>query len=129
MSRSEAWGVGMGIILLNVQRNELFIRDGDKGGRGRNSFFPFPPCPNVVNVRSQAPTQKTKNAVDRRQNNTNVKAVSARHCAATSVRTTQSLSQLLCGTESQRQCPYLCCQETTDAKEVQPSSPVPPPYS
>ena len=31
------------------------------------------------------PARKTKNAVDRRQNNKNVKAVSARHCTATSV--------------------------------------------
>ena len=38
-----------------------------------------------VKTRLQAPTRKTKVAVDRRQNNKSVKAVSPRHCAATSV--------------------------------------------
>ena len=40
--------------------------------------------------------------------------------------TTQLLSQLLCRTELQRQCLYLCCWETTEGKEVQLSSPAPP---
>ena len=48
-------------------------------------------------------------------------------------RTTQLLSQLLCRTESQRQCPWLRRWETTEAKEVQLSlslsSPAPPPCS
>ena len=36
-------------------------------------------------VQSQAPTWKTKDAVDCRQNNKNIKAVSTHHCTATSV--------------------------------------------
>ena len=46
----------------------------------------------------QAPTWKTKGAVDRRQNSRMLKAASARHCAATTVRTQLLLPQLLCGT-------------------------------
>ena len=38
-----------------------------------------------VKARPRAPTRKTEEAVDRRQNDGSVKAVSPRHCAATSV--------------------------------------------
>ena len=38
-----------------------------------------------MKARPRAPTRKTEEAVDRRQNNGSVKAVSPRHCAATSV--------------------------------------------
>ena len=38
-----------------------------------------------VKVRPRAPTRKTEEAVDRRQNNGSVKAVSPRHCKVTSV--------------------------------------------
>ena len=38
-----------------------------------------------MKARPRAPTWKTEEAVDRRQNNGRVKAVSPRHCAATSV--------------------------------------------
>ena len=38
-----------------------------------------------VKARPRAPTRKSENAVDRRQNHKNVKAVSPRHCATTSV--------------------------------------------
>ena len=46
---------------------------GGEGGRGKR-----------VKARPRAPTRKTEEAVDRRQNNGSVKAVSPRHCAATS---------------------------------------------
>ena len=38
-----------------------------------------------MKARARAPTRKTEEAVDRRQNDGSVKAVSPRHCAATSV--------------------------------------------
>ena len=38
-----------------------------------------------LKARPRAPTRKTEEVVDRRQNNKNVKAVSPRHCIATSV--------------------------------------------
>ena len=53
----------------------LLIRDGDGGGGGEGR----------VKARPRAPTRKTEEAVDRRQNNGSVKAVSPRHCAANSV--------------------------------------------
>ena len=58
----------------------MLIRGGDSGrgeevgGGGER-----------VKARPRAPTRKTEEAVDRRQNNGSVKAVSPRHCAATSV--------------------------------------------
>ena len=48
----------------------MLIRDGDMGGKGA-----------IERVKAR----KTEEAVDRRQNNGGVKAVSPRHCAATSV--------------------------------------------
>ena len=81
--------IGLLAAIMNLVREEFClpstearrpIKDGDKGlrgvgwGRGEGS----------EDLR-QAPTRKTKNAVDRRQNNRMlIKAVSARHCAATS---------------------------------------------
>ena len=50
----------------------MLIRDGDKGGER-------------VKARPQAPTRKAGEAVDRRQNNGSDKAVSPRHCVATTV--------------------------------------------
>ena len=50
-----------------------------------------------MKARPRAPTRKTKEAVDRRQSNKNVKVVSPRHCVAASVLATQLLFQLLCG--------------------------------
>ena len=38
-----------------------------------------------MKARPRAPTRKTEEAVDRRQNSGSVKAVSPRHCASTSV--------------------------------------------
>jgi len=55
----------------------------------------------------QAPTRKTKAAVDRRQNNKNVTAVSARHCAATSVL---------------RNCCFNCCAEQSHKDNVRSSA-------
>ena len=49
-----------------------------------------------VKARPRAPSRKTDEAVDRRQNNQNVKAVSSRHCVATSV---------------PRNCCFNCCAE------------------
>ena len=68
----------------------LFIRDGGLGGGGGGES----------EGRLQAPTQKTKDAVDRHQNNKNVKAVSARHCAAASVPRSYCLN--CCAEQSQK---------------------------
>ena len=51
----------------------------------------------------RAPARKTKDAVDRRQNNKNVKAVSPRHCVATSVL---------------RNCCLKCCAEQSQKQNV-----------
>ena len=64
-----------GIILLHEKRDCLLETGPGMGGGGGGR----------VKAPLQAPTRKTKDAVDRRQNNKNVKAVSPRHCAATSV--------------------------------------------
>ena len=80
------------------------IRDGDRVGRGRES---------ERLDRGNRP-KKTGETVDRRQNNGSVKAVSPRHCPATcALRTAQLLFQLLCWTESLRQCPLHRCWRTT----------------
>ena len=55
------------------------IRDGDGGGGGVGGGG------ERVKTRQRVPTRKTEEAVDRRQNNENIKAVPPRHCAATSV--------------------------------------------
>ena len=66
----------------------MLIRNGDGGGggggggRGRGGGGGGD---ERVKARPRAPTRKTEEAVDRRQNNGSVKAVSPRHCAATSV--------------------------------------------
>ena len=52
----------------------MLIRDGDSGEGGER-----------VKARPRAPTRKTEESVDRRQNDGSVRAVSPRHCAATSV--------------------------------------------
>ena len=70
---------------LRSTKARLLIRDGD-GGEGEQK----------VKARLRVPTRKTEDAVDRRQNNKDVKAVSLRHCAATSVLCI--CSQLLCRT-------------------------------
>ena len=63
---------------LTSTETRLLIRDGDwRGGVGGGG--------ERVKAQSHAPTRKTKEAVDRRQNNKNVKAVSPRHCAAACV--------------------------------------------
>ena len=73
------------LFCLTSTETILFIRDGDRG-EGEEG----------VRARLQAPSWKTKDAVDHRQNNQNVKAVFPHHFAATSV--LRSCSQLLCGT-------------------------------
>ena len=58
----------------------MLIRDGNGekgGGEGEGG--------ERVEARQRAPTRKTEEAVDRRQNNGSVKPVSPRQCAATSV--------------------------------------------
>ena len=72
----------------------LLIRDGDRAREWRLDQGYRP--------------KKTGETVDRRQNNGSVKAVSPRHCAATS-----ALFQLPCWAESQGQCPLHCCWGTT----------------
>ena len=56
----------------------MLIRDG-AGRRGGGEGG------EIVKVRPRVPARKTEEAVDRRQNNGGVKAVSPRHCAAASV--------------------------------------------
>ena len=57
----------------------MLIRDRDMVGWGVGGGG------ERVKARPRAPTRKTEEAVDRRQNNGSVKAVSPRHCAAASV--------------------------------------------
>ena len=62
--------------------------------------------------------KKTGETVDRRQNNESIKAVSPRHCPATSA------LRICCfnccaWAESQRQCPCTAVEEQPEAKEVQ----------
>ena len=52
----------------------MLIRDGDREEVGKR-----------VKARPRAPTRKTEEAVDRRQNSGSIKAVSPRHWVATSV--------------------------------------------
>ena len=77
------------------------IRDGDRVGRGQGDWLD----------RGNRP-KKTGETVDRRQNNGSVKAVSPRHCPATCA-LCNLLFQLLCWTESLRQCPLHRCWWTT----------------
>ena len=56
-----------------------------------------------VKARPHAPTRKTEEAVDRRQNNKHVKAVFPRHCAATSVL---------------RSCCFSCCAGQSNKDKV-----------
>ena len=69
------------------------IRDGEKGDR-RETF-------------KQVPTWKTKAAVDRRQNNRMLRWYTVCLTLRSDHHIMQLLSQLLCRTESQRQCPQL----------------------
>ena len=78
------------------------IRDGDRVGRGQGDWLD----------RGNRP-KKTGETVDRRQNNGSVKAVSPRHCPATCALRNCSSVQLLCWTESLRQCPLHRCWWTT----------------
>ena len=56
-----------------------------------------------LKARPGPPTRKTEEAVDRRQNNQNVKAVSPRHCVATS---------------ALRNCSFNCCAEQSHKDNV-----------
>ena len=76
----------------------MLNRDGDGGGGGGER----------VKTRPRAPTRKTKEAVDRRQNNGSVKAVSRRHCTATSVLRNYCFN-CCAGAESQGQSPLHSC--------------------
>ena len=60
--------------LLRPQRRGCLLRTWEGGGGGGGE----------MKARPRAPTRKTKDTVDRRPNNKNVKAVSSRHCAAAS---------------------------------------------
>ena len=84
----------------------MLIRDWDRvaGGRGGGGGGG-----ESVKARPRSPTRKTEEAVDRRRNNRSVKAVSPRHCAATTECTTELLFQLLCWAESHGQCPLHRC--------------------
>ena len=77
----------------------MLIRDGDGGGGEGGER---------VKARPRAPTRKTEEAVDRRQKNTNVKAVSPRHCEATSV-LRNCCFNCCARAESQGQCPLHSC--------------------
>ena len=56
-----------------------------------------------MKARPRAPTRETEEAVDRRQNNQNVKAIASRHCVATNV---------LCN------CSFKCCAEQSHKDNV-----------
>ena len=75
----------------------MLIRDGDGRVAGDR-----------VKARPRAPTRKTEEAVDRRQNSGSVKAVSPRHCAATSVLRNYCFN-CCARAESQGQCPLHRC--------------------
>ena len=60
---------------LRPERRGGLLRTGTGGDEGEREKAPHP----------LAPTRKTEEAVDRRQSNKNVKAVSPRHCVAASV--------------------------------------------
>ena len=69
------------------------LRTGFRGGAGGKR----------VKARPRAPNRKTEEAVDRRQNDGSVKAVSPRHCAAASIL---------------RNCSLNCCAEQSDEDRV-----------
>ena len=60
-------------LSLNVHCGEKAYQGRGREGKGGQKS----------ETSKQAPTRKTKAAVDRRQNKQDVKAVSVRHCAAT----------------------------------------------
>ena len=77
------------------------IRDGDRVGRGQESDrLDRGNCP-----------KKTRETVDRRQNNGSVKAVSPRHCPATCALCNCSFN--CCAGQSLRQCLLHRCWQTT----------------
>ena len=87
---------------------------GDDGGWGGGV--------NKMKARRRARTRKTEEAVDRRQNNSYVKAVSPRHCVATSVLHNCCLS--CCAEQSHKDnVRNIAVEEQLEAKEVQLSEP------
>ena len=64
---------------LRPQKQGCLLGTGTGGGGGGGEGG------ERVKARPRAPTRKTEEAVDRRQNKGSVKAVSPRHCTATSV--------------------------------------------
>ena len=101
--------VSRGIFAQCPQRPVGLSEMGTSGKAGKKS-----------ETSKQVPTQKTKAAVDRRQNNKMLQqrpsgiAQRPHNCCPN------------CHTEqSQRQCPQLRCWETTEAKEVQLHLPAP----
>ena len=101
----------------------MLIRDGNRGGgRGRESEFRLD--------RAHRPGRPRRPWTAARTMEVLIKAVSPRHCAATSVLTTQLLFQLPCWAESQGQCPLHRCWGTTwRRKRSNFHSPAPPPCS
>ena len=65
-------------LFTSIEARCLIGRGGGRGGGWGGGG-------GGVKARPRTPTRKTEEAVDRRQNNNNVKAVSPRHCEATSV--------------------------------------------
>ena len=91
------------------------IRDGDEGGKGERR------------VKPQNSRQPGRPRLPYTAARTTKCYGSASPALCSNYRTTQLLSQLLCRTESQRQCPSSAVGK--QAKEFQLSSPAPPPCS
>ena len=84
---------------LRPQKRDGLLGTGEGGGGGRKS---------EGSTADTGRPKKTGETVDRRQNNASVKAVSLRHCPATSALRNCCFN---CRTwaESQGQCPLHCC--------------------
>ena len=124
----ELW-YGGGPFCFTSTEARCLIRDGDMpGGKGRKSegsrhtpniAFRHLPPKDVVNQCLEfglearpriPPEQKTgETAVDRRQNNGSIKAVSPSHCPATCALRNCCFNCCAAWAESQRQCPLHCC--------------------
>ena len=89
----------------------MLIRDGNRGEGGES-----------VKARPRAPTRKTEEAVDRRQNNGSVKAVSLRHCPATCA-LRNCCFNCRAGQSHKDNVRCTAVEEQPEAKEVQLSQP------
>ena len=93
------------------------IRDGDGDGRGGGGEEG-----ERVKARPQIPPEKDRRDVDRRQNNGSVKAVSPRHCPATSA-PRNCCFNCRAGQSHKDNVRCTAVEEQPEAKEVQLSQP------